>query len=69
MLLLHDALSLFAYCVEECLLRNLPPSWKCVVWNEMCRAPVKLEFERIGCETYVTIPLVGAWNGGYMTGF
>ena len=50
------------------LLRNVPSSWKGVVWNEMRRAPVRLELERIDGETYVTIPSVGAWNGGYMSG-
>lgn len=50
------------------LLRNVPPSWSGVVWNEMRRAPAKLELERTAGEAYVTIPSIGAWNGGYLTG-
>lgn len=50
------------------LLRGVPPAWKGVVWHEMRREPVRLEFERAGGETYVTIPSVGPWNGGYATG-
>ena len=38
------------------------------VWNEMRRVPVKLELEHTGDEASVTIPSVGAWNGGYLTG-
>ena len=49
------------------LLRGVPPTWKGVVWHEMRREPVRLEFERAGGETYVTIPSVGPWNGGYAT--
>lgn len=50
------------------LLRNVPPTWKGVVWHEMRREPVKLALERSGGETYATIPSVGAWNGGYLSG-
>lgn len=50
------------------LLRGVPPTWKGVVWHEMRREPVKLELERAGDETYVTIPSIAAWNGGYVTG-
>ena len=50
------------------LLRGVPQKWKGVVWNEMRRAPVRLELERVGGETYVTIPSVAAWNGGYISG-
>ncbi|MBR2487787.1 MAG: hypothetical protein IKB52_01550 [Kiritimatiellae bacterium] len=39
-----------------------------VVWNEMRRAPAKLELERTAGEAYVTIPSISAWNGGYLTG-
>jgi len=48
-------------------LRDMPSDWKSVVWNEMCRPSVRLAFERQGDETYVTVPSVGAWNGGYLT--
>ena len=48
-------------------LRKLPPSCKSVVWNEMCREPRSLELENVGGETFVTIPVVGAWNGGYLS--
>ena len=51
------------------LLRGVPPTWKGAVWNEMRCESVTLEIERIGGEAYVTIPSVGAWNGGYMNGF
>ena len=51
------------------LLRGVPPTWKGAVWNEMRRESLKLEIERIGGEAYVAVPSVGAWNGGYMTGF
>ena len=50
------------------LLRGIPQAWKGAVWNEMRREPVKLDLERIGGETYVTIPSVGAWNAGYLCG-
>ncbi|MBQ8126152.1 MAG: hypothetical protein IJ173_09810 [Kiritimatiellae bacterium] len=50
------------------LLRGVPPTWKGVVWHEMRREPVKLALERTGGETYATIPSVGAWNGGYLSG-
>ena len=50
------------------LLRNLPPSWSGVVWNEMRRAQARLELERTDGGAYVTIPSIGAWNGGYLTG-
>ena len=50
------------------LLRGVPPTWKGVVWHEMRREPVKLALERSGGETYATIPSVGAWNGGYLSG-
>ena len=50
------------------LLRNVPPSWKCFVWNEMRREPVAIKLERTKNGTYATIPSVGAWNGGYLTG-
>ena len=49
------------------LLRKLPPSCKSMVWNEMCREPLSLELENVGGETFVTIPAVGAWNGGYLS--
>ena len=49
------------------LLRKLPPSCKTMVWNEMCRKPLALELENVGGETFVTIPAVGAWNGGYLS--
>ena len=51
------------------LLRSVPSAWKGVLWNEMRRKPIKIEIERIGSEAYATIPSVGAWNGGYMTGY
>ena len=50
------------------LLRGVPPTWKGAVWNEMRCAPVRLKLERTGGEAHVTIPSVGAWNGGYMSG-
>ena len=50
------------------LLRGVPPTWKGVVWNEMRREPVMFELERTADGTYVTIPSVSAWNGGYLSG-
>ena len=50
------------------LLRGVPSAWKCVVWNEMRRDPVAIKLERTKNGTYATIPSVGAWNGGYLSG-
>jgi hypothetical protein len=50
------------------LLRGVPQTWKGAVWNEMRREPVGLELEQTGGETYATIPSVGAWNAGYLSG-
>ena len=50
------------------LLRGIPQTWKGAVWNEMRLEPVRLELEQIGSETYVTVPSVGAWNAGYISG-
>jgi hypothetical protein len=36
--------------------------------DHVAAATVKLELERTGDETYVTIPSIAAWNGGYVTG-
>jgi len=48
-------------------LRKVPADWKAVDWCEMCRPSVKLTLEREGDEIFVTVPSVGAWNGGYLT--
>ncbi|MGN0833739.1 MAG: hypothetical protein ACI4RD_08865 [Kiritimatiellia bacterium] len=48
-------------------LRQVPTDWQAVEWHELCRPAVRLAFEREGDETYVTVPCVGAWNGGYLT--
>jgi len=50
------------------LLRKIPAGWKSAVWNEMCRPPVRLALERTKDGAYVTVPRVGAWNGGYLAG-
>ena len=34
----------------------------------MRREPVTLNIEQAGGATYVTVPSVGAWNGGYLSG-
>ena len=52
----------------QILLRKVPSEWTHVVWNEMRRSPVRLQLERSGDDSFVTIPLVGAWNGGYLSG-
>lgn len=48
------------------LLRNVPPAWQSVEWNEMRHPPLSLELERIGEEKYVTVPSIDAWNGGWI---
>ena len=50
------------------LLRGIPPTWKGAVWHEMRREPVWLELEQVCGEMYVTVPSVGAWNAGYLSG-
>ena len=50
------------------LLRGVPPTWKGVAWNEMRREPVAIKLERTKNGTYATIPSIGAWNGGYLSG-
>ena len=51
------------------LLRGVPSSWNgAAVWREMRREPVTLNIEQAGGATYVTVPSVGAWNGGYLSG-
>ena len=37
-----------------------------VVWNEMCRKPIRLPVETQGDVVFVTIPEIGPWNGGYL---
>lgn len=49
-------------------LRNVPADWTAVDWNEMCRPPLRLMLERRDEAVFVTIPIVGAWNGGYLSG-
>ena len=49
-------------------LRNIPADWTAVDWNEMCRPPLRLTLERREGSVFVTIPSVGAWNGGYLSG-
>ena len=38
-----------------------------VTWYELCREPKVLPVERKGDAAFVTIPSLGAWNGGYLT--
>ena len=47
-------------------LRDVPPGRTTMVWNEMRRDPVELAVEKAGNDSFVTIPDVGAWNGGYL---
>lgn len=37
-----------------------------VVWNEMCRKPIRLAVEAEGGAAFVTIPEIAPWNGGYL---
>ena len=48
------------------LLRNVPPSWKGAVWNEMRRPRLRLDILREDGETFVVIPEIGAWNAGFL---
>lgn len=52
-------------CIQ---LRNVPDDWTVVDWNEMCRPALRLMLERREGSVFVTIPSVGAWNGGYLSG-
>lgn len=47
-------------------LLNVPPERTALVWNEMRRDPVELAVEKVGTESFVTIPDIGAWNGGFL---
>lgn len=42
------------------------PAGATAVWREMRRAPVPLVLSREGALSRVTIPEIGAWNGGYV---
>ena len=42
------------------------PEGATAVWREMRRAPVPLALSRAGALVRVTIPEIGAWNGGYV---
>ena len=46
-------------------LRNLAPGAK-AVWHELRRPSMPIEIERTGDISRVTIPAIGAWNGGYL---
>lgn len=48
-------------------LRHMPADWTAVDWNEMCRPPLRLMLERREGSSFVTIPSVGAWSGGYLS--
>ena len=49
-------------------LRRIPAAWKRIMWYEMNHAPVDLAVDGAGSERSVTVPMVSAWNGGYLTG-
>ena len=49
-------------------LRNVPREWTVAVWNEMRHGPVELVLEKDGKDSFVTIPSIDAWNGGYLSG-
>lgn len=46
-------------------LRDLAPGAK-AVWHELRRPSMPIEIERTGDISRVTIPAIGAWNGGYL---
>lgn len=46
-------------------LRQVPPTAK-AVWRELRRLPVDLSMTREGDVVRVTIPEIGAWNGGFV---
>lgn len=48
-------------------LRALPEGAEKVVWQALCRTPETLPLERTAEGTFVTVPEVGAWTGGYLT--
>lgn len=50
------------------LLRGVPSSWNSAIWHEMCKKPRRLEIEKKAGDAWVTIPKIGAWNGGYLAG-
>lgn len=51
----------------EVKLRHLPPGKGKFVWHELKRGAKTITAERRDDETTVTIPSLGAWNGGYLT--
>ncbi len=48
-------------------LRKMPKGQ--AVWRELRREPVVLSVVRKGDESVVTVPSIGAWNGGYVEFF
>ena len=47
-------------------LRNFPKERSFAVWHELRRQPVEMPVVRQGEDACVTIPCIGAWNGGYV---
>lgn len=47
-------------------LRGVPQAAKTAVWHELRKAPVSLPIERKDGQMTVTVPSVGAWNGGWI---
>ena len=47
-------------------LRGVPPGTVAAIWHEMRCKPVRLELKRDGRDALVTVPSVGAWNGGWL---
>jgi hypothetical protein len=47
-------------------LRGVPSGTAAAIWHEMRCKPVRLELKRDGRDALVTVPSVGAWNGGWL---
>ena len=50
-------------------LRTVPEDVRTVTWQALCAEAEVLPVERLPEGTFVTIPLLGAWNAGYMDFF
>ena len=47
-------------------LRNLPDGASSVVWHQLRRPDIRLNFSREGGEAVVVIPEISAWNAGFL---
>jgi hypothetical protein len=47
-------------------LRGVPASASKAIWSAYDAADVQLKIERSGADSFVTLPALGPWAGGYL---